>query len=76
MATQKEIEFEEKERIKTRRDKTADYFFDISKLTFTATVLAGSVRLLQDETEGSVPLVVIGVAVTVVFYLIGNTILK
>lgn len=76
MAAQKEIEFEEKERIKTRRDKAAGYFLDISKLTFTATVLAGSVRLLQDETEGSVPLVVIGVAVTVVFYLIGNTILK
>lgn len=72
MTTQKE----KKEKIKTRREKTAGYFFDMSKLTFTATVLAGSVRLLQNETAGNVTLVIIGAAVTVIFYLIGNKILK
>lgn len=79
MTTQKELkekENEAKERIKTRREKIAGYYLDMSKLTFTATVLAGAVRLFQDETSGSVALVVIGVAVTVVFYLIGNKILK
>lgn len=76
MATQKEKEYEARERVRTRREKTAGYFLDMSKLTFTATVLAGSVRLLQDEDAGSVVLVLIGTAVTIVFYLIGNKILK
>lgn len=73
---QNEMVNEAKERLKTRREKIAGYYLDMSKLTFTATVLAGSVRLFQDETSGSVALVVIGSALTVVFYLIGNKILK
>ena len=72
MVTQKE----QKEISKTRRDKTAGYFFDMSKLTFTASVLTGSAPLFQQGTSGSVPLVIIGAAATVVFYLIGYKILR
>lgn len=72
MVTRKETQ----EKTKTRREKIAGYFLDMSKLTFTATVLAGSVRLFQNEDSGSIILVLTGVAVTVVFYLIGNEFLK
>ena len=72
MVTQKE----QKEILKTRRDKTAGYFFDMSKLTFTASVLTGSAPLFQQGASANRPYVLVGAAATVVFYLIGYKILK
>ena len=72
MVTQKE----EKERIKTRREKLAGYFLDMSKLTFATSVLTGSVPLFTDGTKGSIAFVAVGVMATIVFYIIGNKILK
>lgn len=72
MVTQKE----EKERIKTRREKLSGYFLDMSKLTFATSVLTGSVPLFNDGTKGSIAFVAVGVMATIVFYIIGNKILK
>ena len=63
MVTQKE----QKEILKTRRDKTAGYFFDMSKLTFTASVLTGSAPLFQQGASANIPYVLVGAAATVVF---------
>lgn len=67
---------EEKERQKARREKISGYFLDLSKLTFGSTVLAGVTSPFSEYslTKGFVAM--IGVAATVVFYSIGNKILK
>ena len=72
MVTQKD----QKEILKTRRDKTSGYFFDMSKLTFTASVLTGSAPLFQKGASANIPYVLIGAAATIVFYIIGYKIFK
>lgn len=72
MVTQKD----QKEILKTRRDKTSGYFFNMSKLTFTASVLTGSAPLFQKGASANIPYVLIGAAATIVFYIIGYKIFK
>nr|DAZ74539.1 MAG TPA: hypothetical protein [Caudoviricetes sp.] len=48
----------------------------MSKLTFATSVLTGSVPLFTDGTKGSIAFVAVGATATIVFYIIGNKILK
>lgn len=43
---------EAKERDKTRKEKLAGYFFNLSQLTFTALVLGGMVLFFQGNEIG------------------------
>ena len=43
---------EAKERDKTRKEKLAGYFFNLSQLTFTALVLGGMVLFFQGNDFG------------------------
>ena len=72
MATQRE----EKERQKARREKIGGYFLDLSKLTFGTTVLAGVTSPLSEYSLAKGVIMIIGAATTVVFYSIGNQVLK
>lgn len=72
MATQKE----EKERQKARREKIGGYFLDMSKLTFGTTVLTGVTSSFSEYSLTKGIVAMIGVAATVVFYSIGNQVLK
>lgn len=68
---------ETKERNRTRKEKLAGYFFDISKLTFAAIVLGGlsPVFGLQYEFKDIVMLI-FGLITTVSFAIFANKILK
>lgn len=67
---------EEKERQKTRREKIGGYFLDMSKLTFGTTVLAGVTSPFSEYSLAKGVIMIIGTATTVVFYSIGNQVLK
>lgn len=67
---------EEKERQKARREKIGGYFLDLYKLTFGSTVLAGVTSPFSEYSLAKGIVAMIGVAATVVFYSIGNKILK
>ena len=40
---------DEKEKVKTRKEKLAGYFFNLSQLTFTGTGVGGIAPILQGE---------------------------
>lgn len=67
---------EEKDKIKTRREKIAGYYLDMSKLAFASTVLGGLGPMFKSSTWQDFLYVVIGAVATVVFERIGNNILK
>lgn len=70
----KNITEKEEEKIKTRREKIAGYYLDISKLSFATTVLGGLGPMLKSVSRPDFAYVVIGVIVTIVFGRIGNNI--
>ncbi|MBM0129340.1 MULTISPECIES: hypothetical protein [Segatella] len=67
----------ERDKLKTRKDKLAGYFFDISKLSFGAMVLGGLTPMITGEF-GYMNLlyVLFGVCMTILFAIVGNRILK
>lgn len=67
---------EKAERNKTRRDKLASYFLDLSKLTFAASVLGGFAPLLDENSMHSWLNLIFGIIATFIFAKIGNSILK
>ncbi|SHF86529.1 hypothetical protein SAMN05444349_14120 [Bacteroides faecichinchillae] len=72
-----EVKKERKEKDKTRREKLAGYFFNLSQLTFVALVLGGVTPLYTNIEIGINWYVLIaGVVLTVILANIGNLILK
>lgn len=69
---QQEIKAEKKERDKTSRDTLGKYFYDLSKLTFVATVLNGSTSFFQESTTSDRLLnIIIGTIFTTLLALVG-----
>ena len=68
---------DEKDKIKTRKEKLASYFYDMSKLIFTAMVLGGMSSLYTDEFKPyTIPVVIAGVILTYITAFVANRILK
>lgn len=70
---------ERKERDKTRREKLAGFFFNLSQVSFTALVIGIPVTLFKEELYDNYILMimlVIGIIFTFAFAKIGNNILK
>ena len=72
---QQEANKERKEKDKTRRDKLAGYFFNLSQLTFVALVLGG-VTHTNIEVGINWYILVAGITLTIILANIGNLILK
>lgn len=72
-----EIKKETREKDRTRREKLAGYFFDISKLIFAALVLGGITPLFTNiSDEINWVTIVLGVFSTYIFANFANRILK
>ena len=67
---------EQKEKEKTRKEKLGGYFFNLSQLTFAATVLGAITPIFEKSSEIEWLKMVLGSLVTVIFAWIGNKILK
>lgn len=68
---------EAREKNKDRRDKLADYFFDLSKLIFAGLVIGGITPLFTHTTDGmNWVTVVLGIFSTYIFAFFANRILK
>ena len=68
---------DEKEKVKTRKEKLAGYFFNLSQLTFTGTGVGGIAPILQGEFGVKNYVVIIfGIVMTVIFASIPNRILR
>ena len=68
---------DEKDKIKTRKEKLASYFYDMSKLIFTAMVLGGMSLIFTGEFKLiHVPMIIIGLASTYTTAYLANRILK
>lgn len=77
MVKQKQKQEDEvKEKEKTRREKLGGYFFNLSQLTFVASVLGTISPLFSDEDNNAVLKMALGVVATAIFAWIGNKILK
>lgn len=73
-----EVKKEIKEKDRTRREKLAGYFFDLSKLSFAALVIGGIVSIKPDNIDYSMEIyrVIIGCFFTISLARIANIILK
>lgn len=72
-----EAKKETKEKDRTRREKLAGYFFDLSKLIFAALVLGGITPLFTNVTNGiNWSTLVLGIISTYMFANFANRILK
>ncbi|MBS5410770.1 MAG: hypothetical protein KHY35_08650 [Bacteroides thetaiotaomicron] len=68
---------ERKEKDKTRREKLAGYFFDLSKLSFAGLVVGGIVSLKPNmDISADICRVVLGIISTMILARMGNIILK
>ena len=69
---------ERKEKDKTRREKLAGYFFNLSQLTYTALVLGGMVLFFQGSVISLklLILLVVGCILAYSWAKIGNNLLK
>ena len=74
---QQAVKQERKEKDKTRRDKLAGYFFDLSKLSFAGLVIGITLPLFSDTQNATMWLVAMfGIVLTVLSALLANKILK
>ena len=68
---------DEKDKVKTRKEKLAGYFYDLSKLTFAALVLGGMSSLYTDEFKPyTIYVVIAGLVLTYITAFSANRILK
>ncbi len=69
---------DEKDKVKSRKEKLASYFYDLSKLIFTAMVLGGMSPLLTDEFRPlyNICMVIVGLISTYLTAYLANRILK
>lgn len=76
-AKQQDVKKLAHEREKTRREKLAEYFFDMSKLIFAGLVIGGLTPLFSDNvTEMTWVTIVLGSISTFVFAVFANRMLK
>ena len=74
---QQEVMKETKERDKTRKEKLASYFFDLSKLSFAGLVIGIVIPLYSNITdENSWYAIITGIILTTMSALLANKILK
>lgn len=74
---QQAVKQERKEKDKTRRDKLAGYFFDLSKLSFAGLVIGITLPLFSDTQNATMWLVAMfEIVLTVLSALLANKILK
>lgn len=73
-----EAKKEGKEKDKTRREKLAGYFFDLSKLSFAGLVIGGIVSIKPENANYSIEIyrAIIGCLFTIFLARTANTILK
>lgn len=73
-----EVKKEVKEKDKTRREKLAGYFFDLSKLSFAGLVIGGIVSIKPDSADYLIEIyrAIIGCIFTISLARTANTILK
>ncbi|WP_308273762.1 hypothetical protein [Prevotella sp.] len=68
---------DEKDKIKSRKEKLAGYFYDLSKLTFAALVLGGMSSLYTDDFKPyTIYVVIAGLVLTYITAFSANRILK
>lgn len=68
---------DEKDKVKTRKEKLASYFYDLSKLTFAALVLGGMSSLYTDDFKPyTIYVVIAGLVLTYITAFSANRILK
>ena len=72
------VSFESRERAKCQRETLGKYFYDLSKLTFTALVLGGIAMLFQSEKIeiSMIGMFMVGILFSVGLAFCGNKILK
>lgn len=74
---QQEVKKETKEWDKTRKEKLASYFFDLSKLSFAGLVIGIVIPLYSNITdENSWYAIITGIILTTMSALLANKILK
>lgn len=63
---------------KTRKEKLAGYFFDLSKLSFAGLVIGGLVSIKSDNTDHAIDIyrVIVGCLLTILSARMANLILK
>lgn len=68
---------DEKDKMKSRKEKLTDYFYDLSKLIFTAMVLGGLSSLYTGEFKPFILYIMsAGMALTYITAFLANRILK
>ena len=68
---------DEKDKVKSRKEKLAGYFYDLSILTFAALVLGGMSSLYTDEFKPyTIYVVIAGLVLTYITAFSANRILK
>lgn len=69
---------DEKEKEKTKRTETAKYFYDLSKASFSITVLGNLALIFKDGTLTTTSILgtILGLIMTVGFFIVGNKILN
>jgi len=68
---------DEKDKVKSRKEKLAGYFYDLSKLTFAALVLGGMSSLYTDDFKPyTIYVVIAGLVLTYITAFSANRILK
>ena len=68
---------DEKDKMKSRKEKLADYFYDLSKLIFAAMVLGGLSSLYTGEFKPFILYIMsAGMALTYITAFLANRILK
>lgn len=74
----RDVRGESRERAKCQRETLGKYFYDLSKLTFTALVLGGALTFFQGYEFNAtvIGMVVFGVVVSLALVWFGNRILK
>ncbi|MEI3095953.1 MAG: DUF6722 family protein [Parabacteroides distasonis] len=75
----RDVRGESRERAKCQRETLGKYFYDLSKLTFTALVLGGIALLFQSgmiQCYGMIGMFIVGIAVSLALAFCGNKILK
>ncbi len=74
----RDVRGESRERAKCQRETLGKYFYDLSKLTFTALVLGGIAMLFQSEKIkiSMIGMFMVGILLSVGLVFCGNKILK
>ncbi len=69
---------DEKDKEKTKRVETAKYFYDLSKASFSITVLGNLALIFKDGTLTTTSILgtILGLIMTAGFFIVGNKILN